>query len=540
MKLGKSSNNCAWAALALVALAGTGLSQPVTLTGQVTESLRGKPVPKATITLRRRQPAGTLSATDVYTAVTGEDGSFRIANILDATYSVTADAQGYVLAPDGTKDELTPFTAKPGEQRTLAIQLTPAGVISGRIVDWEGDPVRGAQVVASQDLPSRNPRALAVRPITSNDRGEYRLFGLAPGAYYVRATVRDSSNMPGDNEKVRGLVPPTAFVATYYPSIRDEAASAPVHLGPGEELAHIDIRMQPAGLFTVRVRITNSPAPETNVAFDLFDRRTNTSTSAFRSNGPAEFRSVLPGSYVLVGTLRDAAGNGAPHAYARQTVEVTDHDVEMDAPPFTPAFDLPGAVHLDTAAPFSFLKMSIVAQRELPGAYWYLPAVMAADGTFAVHNVVQDAYNLSVDVPAGAYLKAIKLGNAVLPDLRVDFSGGAAPLTLLLATDGGRIRGSVENSAGESQPQALVRLYPDGAMSDRGDRAKFATTDNEGRYEIADIAPGDYRLYVWNDNVIRPWFDPDLRKTYAAQSVAVTVAPGSTQVLSLKAASAAR
>src|SRR5262245_24629573 len=63
----------------------------------------------------------------------------------------------------------------------------PPGVIAGRVVDDDGRPMRGvrvrALVRASRDGPSEmTPRG---NTSTTNDRGEFRLFWLEPGAYYI-------------------------------------------------------------------------------------------------------------------------------------------------------------------------------------------------------------------------------------------------------------------------------------------------------------------------------------------------------------------
>src|SRR5437764_15349604 len=72
---------------------------------------------------------------------------------------------------------------------TLALraQRQPAGVISGRVVDDEGRPMRGAEVQAFALGYPYGTRQLTPRGNTAltNDRGEFRVFGLESGLYYL-------------------------------------------------------------------------------------------------------------------------------------------------------------------------------------------------------------------------------------------------------------------------------------------------------------------------------------------------------------------
>jgi hypothetical protein len=378
----------------------------------------------------------------------------------------------------------------------------------------------------------------------SNDRGEYRLYNLAAGSYYLQATVRN--NLPGvvmNNEETRGPRPPQGFVSTYYPNVRDAASSAPLQVKPGEELSHTDIRLLPEMLYTVRVKL---PTPLALYTFPLFFLRSrgerngnvNSPDSASSYNGSVEFRSVLPGSYQLSGSIIDS--NEEPQSYVRQMVEVVDRDVEVEVPAFTPVFDVTGSVQVDAAPPFPLQQLNLVLRRDYPDPYIKEPRATPADGTFAFHGVVPDTYSLATTEPAGAYLKSVKLGNRELPDLHVEISGGAAPLTILLATDGARIRGSVENAAGEAAVRIPVTLFPDGSQRDRQDRAKTTSTDDSGRYEFKDIAPGDYRIFAWESADLNASRDPDFRKRYEGQSVTVTATAGGNMAVALKTAVVAK
>ena len=253
------------------------------------------------------------------------------------------------------------------------------------------------------------------------------------------------------------------------------------------------------------------------------------------NNNTVEFHGVLPGSYMLTGTLR-STDRPEVMGYARQIVEVQNHDVELTAPSFNPGFDIAGSVQVDTAAPFPLDKLRVNLRPDETAGYIPNPsATVAADGAFQLHMVQPESYRLlTMPIPAGAYLKGVKLGNREPPDLQVDFSGGAAPLTILLGTDGGRIEGTVQNGAGDPLPRARVVLAPDGRQRSREDRLKPGISDAKGHYVFADVPPGEYRLFVWEDADPNAIMDPDFRKPYESQSLAVKVEPSATLTIPLK------
>jgi len=346
-----------------------------------------------------------------------------------------------------------------------------------------------------------------------------------------------------NDEETRGPRPPQGFVTTYYPNVRDAASSAPFQVSPGEELSHVVIRLLPEVLYTVRIKLPDPPASGITPRFALRSRGGtggNMNTS-FGFNGTVEFRSVLPGSYELTGTMRSTGDSETPQSYSRQPVEVVDRDVEVEAAPFTPLFDVTGSVQVDAAPPFPLQQVRLTLRKDsvdhlIPGPN----VVMAADGTFAAHGVIADTYSLSASMPPGAYLKSVKLGNRELPDLHVDFSDGAARLTILLATDGGRIRGAVENAVGGPAVRIPVTLYPEGKQRDRQDRIRTVRADTNGKYEFRDLAPGDYRMYAWDDSDVAASRDPEFRRTYEDQSVTVTVTAGASLAVALKTVAVAR
>ena len=116
---------------------------------------------------------------------TGRDGRFSLDNVGPGERRIVTSKAGYVT------DEQTVVVDEKNPVPDITVRMTAAGVITGRIVDDEGRPVRGAPVEALAYGYANGRRQLVTRgsPAMTNDRGEFRLFWLNPGTYYLVANV---------------------------------------------------------------------------------------------------------------------------------------------------------------------------------------------------------------------------------------------------------------------------------------------------------------------------------------------------------------
>jgi hypothetical protein len=120
--------------------------------------------------------------------------------------------------------------------RNLTVRLTPAGTISGRVLDQKGQPIGNVPVHLTSETQTRE---IVTR---SNDRGEYRFFHMPPGRYWVSA-----GELGGGETVVRANGAANRFDEefdlTYFPGVSDRNRSRDLDVGAGEELTGIDIVM---------------------------------------------------------------------------------------------------------------------------------------------------------------------------------------------------------------------------------------------------------------------------------------------------------
>src|SRR5262245_15251881 len=166
------------------------------LQGSVLKIVTGEPVSKAVVTLSR-----TDSQRRAYAAITGADGKFAFDDIDPAQYRLDASRTGYVRSEYGARSPNRaglPITLTAGQRvADVVVQLVPAGTIAGRVFDRDGEPLANVNVEAVQYAYSDGDRVLnVVQAARTNDVGEYRLFWLHPGQYFVRATY--TGGPPGE------------------------------------------------------------------------------------------------------------------------------------------------------------------------------------------------------------------------------------------------------------------------------------------------------------------------------------------------------
>jgi hypothetical protein len=254
------------------------------------------------------------------------------------------------------------------------------------------------------------------------------------------------------------------------------------------------------------------------------------STNVNQADGSFEIRGVVPGSYVVYAQF----DNEGQELYASQSVEVGAADVEDVQLVITSGVDLPGRVHMEgtTSAPITGIVVWLSLRGGLPG-----PGVRASlkeDGSFLLKNV-NGEYDLSVaPLPDDCYLKSARLGTGDALENGVS-TGRAArgdTLELVISAAGGRMEGAVLDRDGQGVGGAVVALIPRVRSANR--LYKAATTDPNGRFTLRGIAPGEYKVFAWEDVEPNAYRDPDFLRAYEERGETIRVEEGGRPRVELK------
>jgi protocatechuate 3,4-dioxygenase beta subunit len=515
--------------------------------GQLTNVATGAPVKKADLVLRRvdLNPSKDAQQTN-YSATTDAGGKFAMQDLEPGKYRLSASANGFVQGSYGARGPNrlgATLSLDAGQHlKEVNLKLTPHGVITGRIVDEDGDPVVHGSVQAQsyRRIDGRNQLGPSGSAGT-NDLGEYRIFGLAPGRYYLSATYNQGDNQPTLRERSAKPPPAEAYVPTYYPSGIEIATAAAVEVTPGAELRGMNIALSKTHTVRLRGHVNNQAGGDKqNVMVVLAPRdETGLYDIAARHNtdaqGNFEIRGVRPGPYLLMAQSMD----GARSLSTRQAIDVGGNNMEGIVLTLTPGVELTGHIKAEGPEGINLAGIYILLQMHAVGArYVGAPGDQVKDdGTFTLSQVAQEQYDVRVmGLPDGYYVKSIRAGDQEGRDSALDMtSGPPGPLTVTIAPDAGQIEGIVRNDKQEPAAGALVVLIPnDAKRRERRDAYHTASTDQYGKFTLKSIDPDDYQLYAWDDIESGAYMDPDFVKPFESQAVAMSIHENSRETAQLK------
>lgn len=513
------------------------------LSGQVVNARSGVPVRRAQVVLRRVEAAGGQ-----HTTSTDSNGEFRFNRLPAGRYRLLISRHGYISQEYGSPGPNLPGEVldlrEGGAGLQLVVRLNPPGVITGRIVDEFGEPVMEAPVEALRYTWTREGGRLStVRYASTNDLGEFRLYGLPPGRYYIRAAL-PAGEAFGLHE-VRATA--DGYAPTYYPGVVDPASAAAIEVTQGSESSGINFSLVRRPMFRVRGRVpmAGQGSSSGGVTVLLMARgplvqvlALSKSTSVDPSSGSFEFQSVIPGSYMVT-----AYSVGEGHQYlARQPIEVTDADVDGIVLELGPGMELRGSVRVEGENRESLAGITFFLRPLEPLPSGGLSARLGTDGRFLFPSVPAGSYALEVSgVPLGLYLKSATMTGQDVLASGLEITPGRQPgeLELVLNARGAQLAGVVVNGRQEPAAEAQILLAPDPGRPDREYRYKIVHADSSGRFTISGIAPGQYMLYAWENADMTTLLDPDILKLYGAQGVPVSLGENSHVELRLRAISGA-
>jgi hypothetical protein len=224
------------------AVAGTG-----TIRGRVVSMAAEDSAPLRNARVSVSSPTGTIDP-----IFTDGSGHFEFTRLAAGRYTLTAEKTGFVRTRYGSKNDLDPpipIAVGDATAGDLEIRMPRGAAIAGRIVDELGDAVAGATMsVGFLRTTGAEARLVGVsRPESkTDDRGEYRVGGLAAGTYYVSVEgSSEGSQVPGaPSEWARTI----SWGRTFYFASASLAGATAVVLTAGEERTGIDLVIAPSRL----------------------------------------------------------------------------------------------------------------------------------------------------------------------------------------------------------------------------------------------------------------------------------------------------
>jgi len=507
---------------------------PGLLEGSVVNKITGAPVRHAQV-MCARIPAQNDSPVS---AETDADGRFSIP-VEAGSYRLWVERPGFVDQVFGSRTSHGPgavLTLTAGQQvRDVNFRLVPLGAIAGRVLDEEGEPLQSAAIQVLRFSFSTGRRILIpVSGASSNDRGEYRIYGLAAGRYFLMATPR---GMPVARPLQTGAFTPEIrepFAASYYPGVPDFASASQITLPEGGEFTDADFHMRRIRAVTVRGRIfspvenfANSQLQvvlahnEGNVA-SFIDRMSATVDGA---TGRFEFRGVAPGAYLLI-----AAQLYQGHALGgRLPIEVNTATSQQNISlALSPSSDIVGNVEIEGTSPVKLQRLTVhLSPAENLALGPHPVSRVGPDGAIRLPGVTPGIWDLTIDSSSDdLWTRTATLGGMDVSHGELSIgSGQRAQLHIVLAGNGAQISGSVKR---DGQPvQAAVVLVPAAADLQNFPRMYGSTaTQEQGAFVFKGVRPGAYKLFAFEEVEMFAWLDPEFLKPVESLGESISVSEG--------------
>jgi hypothetical protein len=460
------------------------------ISGIVIESSGTDPVVKAVVTL-------TLQGTPRAWATTRTDGSgrFRFESLPAGKYDLRADKPNFGTAVYGAGSPLDSgrlISLGDGEtQGELQLQFVHSSMITGRVIDAIGSPVPIANVVLLRFTRTLGERILArYREGNTDDRGEYRIAGIEPGEYYLKV---DPQSEPGDNTPVE-----EKLAAQFYGGAKELRDAAPLVVKGGVQMAGIDFHLVAEPVSAIRGRVTGvPPVPAASGAADDFlevsiipvsdsgpqgSNGTNLLAPAYRF----EFRGLTAGDY-RVEARRQRAGQLWTASRIVNTRQ-SPGEIELQ---LAPARDIRGHLRIEGQADrVTGMDIRLAAR----GEFEFIQGRPGTDGTFTLPQVSPSERSLTVaPLPRGAFLKSVQYGGKDVRFRRFTVEPNSeATLEIVVSTRMAKVTGTVEGGA----KRAGIVLAPTGALHTFARFYYGGVSDDEGNFELSDIAPGKYKVFA--------------------------------------------
>lgn len=540
-----------------------------------------------------RAEGGTAA---LFGAITREDGKFAFPAVPPGRYQLLATSPGYVPAEYGQKRMKgagLPLVVASGQPlRDVRVEMVPTGAIAGRVTNSSGQPIAIVDVFALKSSYQEGQRILTqVLSAKTDERGEFRMFWLTPGTYYINAVVPDTTNQAnlimntdgfdngnsviGIRNNLRdvlshpigtGAAPDEAHVPIYYPSTANPQQARAIDVRPGEDIRGINLIADVVKTVHVRGVVPGASATSPIMAqgrlIPLDPAWPPSPVPIDPTTGKFDVSRVVPGPYILYVQQRPAAATSPADAWwASLPLEIHEQDVEGLSIVPRPGIPLPGKVIVEgqsdtdgnspAAGLFIGMRPDPLITQQAPS-----PSTrISNDGTFVLPGVIAGNYRMYVppllnptnpQLLSGLPPLRANLANTYVKSIRVagsDVLDGGVHLTptegmsmeIVIGAHAGVIEGTVRRGA-DPASEITVGMLPN-AVNARGfrtDMHRTTLTDASGKFRMSGLPPGDYKIFAWEDADKDAIMDLDFVRGYEDKGTRIAIGEGEFKQIDLQ------
>jgi protocatechuate 3,4-dioxygenase beta subunit len=429
------------------------------------------------------------------------------------------------------------------------VALPRGGVITGRVTDDEGTPLAHVQVYGLWFPPGSTRGQRNGGGNSSDDLGQFRLFGLQPGEYAIVAEARMPTFMPPNMDQSVTEEERVGFLTTFYPGTPDEAGAQRVRAVAGAETTGIEIRLVNGRLLRMSGLVNDSQGrPATNVSGQVM-RRTPGSMGfggfgfSTDTQGRFQMRNIPPGAYRIIVRQRPMmfspdGSSSDPGESAIVPVTLLDADIENLLIMTSPGATVKGQIVFENGAPSPLpTQMRVSANAPEPEGMGMGSgsAVVQPDLTFTLKGLMGEQL-LRAFLP-GVYLKAVTVGGDDITDTPREFKPQDR-VTIIMTSRASTVEGTITDAGGAPATEVSVMLFSEDKSSWRpfSIRTRRAGMNANGHYTINGLMPGRYYIIAAPPARLAqpPSVDPSFFEGLAKDALTIVVGEDEQRTVDLK------
>lgn len=444
-------------------------------------------------------PEGRATRTD-------EQGRWEIKDLPAGRYTLTASKAGYVALNYGQRrlsESGRPIEVADGQRvGNLNFNLPRGSVISGRVTDEFGEALSDVMVAPMRFRYINGRRRLipAGRPASSDDGGNFRLYGLAPGEYYVSAKISDFDMSESDTQ--------SGYAATYYPATANPQQADKITVGVGTETSGIVLSLLPVRTAKVSGTALDTRGRPMAGAFVSVIEGSGNSYMSFsggnqvHDDGTFTVQNLAPGDYTLM------VASEAPQGTREQAslpITVAGEDISGVALVAAKPSTITGRLMFDVPPPAGAVQPASFSVMAIPKDPSGMPMFFAFNGsndrvaddwTFELKTVPGTVILQTSRLPPGYFLKSVFWRGEEITDTGIAVKPGVAlsEIEVVVTRRNSTVAGTVIGADGRPTSEYVVIIFSED--KERWDYLSrgiaVGRPDQQGGFVVNPIPPGSY------------------------------------------------
>ena len=466
------------------------------------------PLAKATVSLRK---SGSRGGDSERSARSDDRGQYEFTDLEAGKYLLSVMRNGFLPQNYGQK-RIQAFRGQPGGTpltlgngqvlNGIDFKLIRGGVVEGQVADQDYEPLSRVIVTMSGYQTMQGERTLVpVARAQTDDRGQFRLFDIPPGSYFLSATQGGFRFFGRRGRGRRGQ----SFPPTYYPGVPSPEQATRIEVSAGGEVGGFHLTLIESHTYSVSGRVLaaeGSPAQSVRI---MTVNRSSPGQVSLRGGATTDLQGtfkvagLLPGRYRLIASR----GRGQEPQIASASVEVIDRDIQGLTLALGSGASITGRIVSENEEPALNWRRVSVATRSAEGGgrgfrFGGGGRPIEEDFSFRISNLPGGLYRLSVNLPPGNhYVESIRAQGQDIIDRLIEMNDHdqLSGVEVRVSPHGSRISGVVQSEEDGKAVDGATVLVFSADPQQRGSFSRFTRTtqtDQTGRYSLEGLPPAEY------------------------------------------------